>query len=301
MVSTTAWYKITSLILVGLALVVLLPKHPVEETYSATNHELDIAVVEGISKADKSSMLSKARAAVVPHHLVASEAVALGVKAVSLSHPKLIVVISPDHYGKCSKLLCTTYGKYKTFFGDVTISKNAVSDLLSDKDIVAESDLFVDEHGVYSIVPFIKHYAPDARIVPIAVSQKGRGDDASRQKILSLLGRLIKDNDTALIISSDFSHYLPLEEAERMDKKTQSSFCSGNSQELLDLQNPSQSDCPLCLWVLYEEAIKYGFWNPSLLWHSNSANLLHDITVKETTSHFTFVLGNTSTSSCKRK
>ena len=50
-----------------------------------------------------------------------------------------------------------------------------------------------------------------------------------------------------------------------MDRKTQNSFCSGNSQEILNLHNPNQSDCPLCLWILEQEAKELGFWNPNII------------------------------------
>ena len=179
---------------------------------------------------------------------------------------------------------------FSSFFGTTTISDINVSDLEKNSDLVADSDLFKNEHGIYTIVPFIKHYIPEAQIIPIAISQKNRGSKQSRSEILKLLKPLLLQKDVALVISSDFSHYLPLAESNQMDAKTQKSFCSGNSDEILKLQNPNQSDCPMCLWVLEQEAKDLGFWNPSLISHTNSANLMHDISAKETTSHFTFVL-----------
>lgn len=261
--------------------------------YSATDEALDLAVIDGILEADKSfSQKNKGsiRAVVVPHHLVASKSIALGIKALSSSTPRIIVVISPDHYARCPKLLCITKGSYKSFFGKTSISEKDVTQLEKFSNIVADSELFTGEHGVYTIVPFIKHYIPDAQIIPIALSQKGRGSEQSRAEIIKLLKPLLFKNDVALVISSDFSHYLSLVESNEMDIKTQNSFCSGNSQEILSLQNPSQSDCPLCLWVLIQEAKELGFWNPLLVAHTNSADLMNDKTVKETTSHFVFVL-----------
>lgn len=295
MVSRAARYKIIPA--VGLVVVAglffLLPRENVlSSVYSATNSELDLAVVDGITKADNNSSIPDGvhRAAIVPHHLVASEAVALGVKAIVSSSPKVIIVISPDHFGKCPKLLCMSYGSYKTFFGDVVISENDIKQLLSHEDIAAESDLFTGEHGVYSIVPFIKHYLPDVSIVPIAVSQQGVGDEQSRAEFLAMLDKLAERNDVAFLISSDFSHYLPLDEASENDKQTQDVFCAGNGEAILNLDNPSQSDCPLCLWIVEQVAKENGFWNPVAIWHSNSGGLLGDTSVKETTSHFVFVL-----------
>lgn len=260
--------------------------------YSATDDAIDLAVVGGITAADRSlpqGSTAAVKAVVVPHHLVASRSIALGIKSLASSTPRLIVVISPDHYNRCPKLLCTTRGSYKSFFGNTDISQAAVTQL-EKSDLVAESGLFSKEHGIYAVVPFIKHYIPDAQILPIAVSQKGRGSEQDRAKIIELLKPFLSRKDAALVISSDFSHYLPLAESNQMDAKTQNSFCSGNSGEILNLQNPSQSDCPLCLWILEQEAQELGFWNPDLVAHTNSADLLHDTSAKETTSHFVFAL-----------
>jgi len=270
------------------------------QIYSASADDLDLAVLDGIVGADKNfQQVTATKAVVVPHHLVASKSIALGVKALTSSTSKIVIVISPDHYARCPTLLCTTKGSYKTFFGDVSIEESAVNDL-EKSDLVSSSELFKEEHGVYTIVPYIKHYLPESKIIPIAISQKTRGLEESRAEILELLKPLLSRKDVALVISSDFSHYLPLAETKQKDIKTQDSFCSGNSDEILKLENPSQSDCPLCLWILAQEAEHLGFWNPVLLAHTNSAELMHDASAKELTSHFAFALSSQSvpTGSC---
>jgi poly-gamma-glutamate synthesis protein (capsule biosynthesis protein) len=260
--------------------------------YAANDEALNLVVVGGIVAADRDpTPVGGVRAAVVPHHAVAAKSIALGVKTVASSSPTIVVVISPDHFGRCPTMLCTTKGSFTTFFGDALIDDDIVADLEKSA-LVQPSQLFIWEHGIYTIVPFIKHYLPDAKIVPIVVSQKSRGSVEIRDEILALLEPLLKQNGVALVISSDFSHYLPLSETQEEDRKTQASFCSANSEELLHLENPSQSDCPLCLWVLEQEAERLSFWNPVLLAHTNSAELLHDGSAKEITSHFAFALSS---------
>ncbi len=270
--------------------------HAVRElpVYSASSHGLDLTVVNGIAKADRVAVVPIAgivRAVVVPHDMSASEETALGIKALASSSPRIVVVISPDHFGHCTKPLCTTQGSFRTFFGDVPISQRDVAGLLGSSDMVASSGLFATEHGVYTIMPFIRHYLPGAQVVPLTVSY-GKGDAKERANIVALIRQLLVRNDVALVISSDFSHYLPLTEADSMDAQTQTTFCSGESDAILHLRNPDQSDCPLCLWVLRQEAELGGFWHPVLLSHSNSATLLGDTSVKRTTSHFAFALSS---------
>lgn len=283
---------IGSLIILGLIIGSYTIHKSSDPVYSASADDLDLAVLDGIVGANKDSQqVNATKAVVVPHHLVASKSIALGVKALASSTPKIVIVISPDHYTRCPKLLCTTKGSYKTFFGDVDIEDTVVNDL-EKSDLVSPSELFKEEHGVYTIVPYIKHYLPEAKIVPIAISQNTRGSEESRVEVLKLLQPLLSRKDVALVISSDFSHYLPLAETKLKDIKTQSSFCSGNSNEILNLENPSQSDCPLCLWILEQEAEQLGFWNPVLLAYTNSAELMHDTSAKELTSHFAFALSS---------
>ncbi|MEI6190990.1 MAG: AmmeMemoRadiSam system protein B [bacterium] len=267
--------------------------------YGATNNQIDLSVVSGIAMADREESAIKSgavRAVIIPHHLIDAKSVALGIKDLSLSSPQKIIIISPDHFAKCPKLMCTTKGIFQTFFGDVIINNESVEYLEKFSDIVVDSNLFSEEHGIYGIVPFIKHYVPKAEIIPIVISQKGMGDQITRSRMISVLNNILSDKNVSLVISSDFSHYLPLAAAEQEDILTQNSFCSGNSQEILNLKNPAQSDCPLCLWLLEQEAKKLDFWYPNLINHNNSADLLKDYSTKETTSHFTFSFSDSATS-----
>lgn len=297
MVPTSPWNKI---VIIGVSLTSLLFLHalwnrpqPDLPRYAAQNEGIDLAVVDGITKANAQPLPQRPiRAVIVPHHLIATQAIALGVRALTPLNPRLIVLISPDHFGKCSKIVCTTRGTFSTFFGEVTVNDQAVRALLTHKDIVATSELFKNEHGIYSITPYISHYIPEAQILPIVVSQKGVFNKEIRADITNAISEVLKPNDVALVVSSDFSHYLPLTESNTMDEKTTRTFCAGSPDELLTLNNPSQSDCPMCLWIMHEQAVRGNFWHPSIIWHSNSANLLKDTSVKETTSHFTYIFSN---------
>src|SRR4051812_563654 len=69
---------------------------------------------EGIYKADKHDLsgqeLYRVRALILPHHLVASEDDAIALRTLALHPVDRIVLLSPDHYGRCPKDLCTTQG-----------------------------------------------------------------------------------------------------------------------------------------------------------------------------------------------
>ena len=288
-----------------LVVLTLYPRDSTDEapTFRAGGDSMDLAVIDGIIQADRASTTPVSgivRAVIVPHHLVASKSIALGIKALVPADPKVIVLISPDHYGKCEKLLCTTNGTFHTFFGDVDASDSRNQTILKQRDIAEDSPgLFIDEHGIYTIIPFIRHYLPNTKVIPIALSQKGVGSEQARKELLGLIEKILSQKDVALVVSSDFSHYLPLDDSNRMDAKTSNALCSGDVGRALHLLNPSQSDCPICLWVAMQTSKLGGFSNLMMIVHTNSATLLNDVSVRETTSHFTILFSTaTADQSC---
>jgi hypothetical protein len=70
------------------------------------------------------------------------------------------------------------------------------------------------EHSIEVQLPFLRQVAPNASIVPLAVG------DASAEEVAEVLGRLWGGSETRIVISSDLSHYLPYETAQKMDSVT---------------------------------------------------------------------------------
>ncbi len=254
---------------------------------------------EGIYRADKHDLQGqesyRVRALVVAHHLVASESIALAVRTLALHPVDRIVLLSPDHYGRCPTHLCTTHGTFRTYFGDVH-TNDAGTDAIAHSPVGAfEPELFKQEHGIFAVLPFIAHYLPKVTVVPVVLSQKTfwRADPAELQSLFQSL----VDDHTALVVSSDFSHYLRLADAEKEDRKTMMTFLAHDLAGIRALKNPDQSDCPGCLWILANVAGSGGYFNPSILMHTNSAVLLGDRAVTQTTSHFAiaFYQNNTLT------
>ena len=246
--------------------------------------------MEGLYAATKNIEVSAqhpARAAIIPHHLVSPEAMAAGIRSLIPGNYKRIVLLSPDHFAQCSTLLCTTNGIFKTAFGDVKTSEFGVRQLAESPLVTVEPRLFHREHGIFSVVPFIAHELPDVQVIPIVISQTLLWSK-DKDELMRVLSSLL-DEETALVVSSDFSHYLPLSLAEQKDKETILAFISGDLDGIARLNNPQQSDCPNCLWIIASLAQEKGFFNPSVLLHTNSAVLLNDTSVKETTSHFAIV------------
>ncbi|TIT48174.1 MAG: AmmeMemoRadiSam system protein B, partial [Mesorhizobium sp.] len=106
---------------------------------------------------------------------------------------KRIVILSPDHFHKTHKLYATTARGFDTVLGPVKADTDAVRVLEKNSDMVEESCLFDKEHGVRAMLPFLHHYFPEAKIVPVAMSVKARRRDWDR---LAEALKTIVDNPT---------------------------------------------------------------------------------------------------------
>lgn len=226
------------------------------------------------------------RAAILPHHLVAAESIARVFAALQYQKPKHIILISPDHFSQCENALCVTNGGFQTLFGEVKPDTANIQTLTASKLVTKDAELFKREHGIFALLPFFATYTPQALLTPIVIPQKNLLRwYASEAEILKLLKPLLTA-DTVLIISSDFSHYLPVAEADRRDEETAKAIFTPDTAVIRKLSNPANSDCPNCLSLVTDLALQNNFFNPTLVSHTNSARILNDLTVKETTSHF---------------
>jgi AmmeMemoRadiSam system protein B len=239
--------------------------------------------VEQKSTKGEGETTHRIRAIVVPHHLVSSAAIATGFEALKGQSFKKIVMITPDHFFQCEKTLCTTNAVYETFFGNVSADVSMIKKLIASPIVSDNPKLFKMEHGIFSDVPFIAKLFPGVKVTPIALNTTNW---KLQQKEIKELIESVLDDQTILVVSSDFSHYLSLLDANKMDEQTAETIFAKDFDGISKLKNPDQSDCPGCLWTLASIANDHGFYNPSVLSHTNSATILKDEKIPETTSHF---------------
>lgn len=182
----------------------------------------------------------------VPHHLLADRLVALGMKTASGFDYKRIVILSPDHFRRATKPFATTTRGFRTVLGRVGTDAEAAGRLLAASDLVEESCLFDRDHGVRALLPFVHHYFPEALVVPVAISIRTRRADwdALAEALAPLL-----DDDTLVLESTDFSHYLPQHAARLRDQQTLNVIASGSPDQLAGLEQPAHLDSLGALYV----------------------------------------------------
>lgn len=174
----------------------------------------------------------------VPHHLVAADLIARAFLLARDNRYDRIVVLTPDHFKRTRRPFATTTRDFDTVYGRVPTDGDAVATLLAGP-LVEDSDLFVREHGITAILPYVARFFPDAPIVPVAVAI---GSDRNEwEGLIAALLPLVTPR-TLILQSTDFSHYLPLPEAILRDQETLNVIAAGDLDALARLRQPQHLD-----------------------------------------------------------
>jgi AmmeMemoRadiSam system protein B len=216
----------------------------------------------------------------VPHHLLAADLIAGAFARLRGKGYRRIIIVSPDHFSRSASPFAVTRRNFETVLGKLNIDKAAVCRLLGNP-LVTESALFSQEHGIRALLPFIAHYFPKARIVPIAIHHKSL--QAEWDSLAQTLAPLLTP-DTLLVQSTDFSHYLAPEEARQRDQETLRVLSGGDPQQVLTLTEPANLDSRACQYLqllLQRQVFGAG---PTVMANRNSQEYAAE-PLKKTTSY----------------
>jgi poly-gamma-glutamate synthesis protein (capsule biosynthesis protein) len=203
----------------------------------------------------------------VPHHLLAADLIARGFWIAGSGSYDRIIVISPDHFGKSRTPFAVTRRDIESPFG-LLVNDRAVTSALTESTLFSESDLFENEHGIQAELPFIKHFFPGAKIVPIVVSASSSSSDWDAA--ISLLARFAGDK-TLIVQSTDYSHYLPLEVAVKRDQESLNIIAANDKAAVAGLIQPDHMDAKGAQYIQMglQQAIRHG--SPVVVANRNSA------------------------------
>lgn len=221
------------------------------------------------------------KGAVVPHHGLVSSMIARSFKDLSREKPETIIILGPNHTdGGSFNILTSNYG-WETPFGTV-LPNVAINKLVNDGLVHLEPDVVGPDQAVAALVPFIKYYLPDATLVPLLFSSH------VDKKMVETIGETLAkySNNSVIIASIDFSHYLPSDEALAKDEITIQAVREGNIDKILTF-NSDYLDSPGALTTLLV-AMKYKQAKLEVLEHENSGILTRSPN-SETTSYFRMI------------
>jgi AmmeMemoRadiSam system protein B len=182
----------------------------------------------------------------VPHHLLAPDLIARGMWAAAGNSYERIIIISPDHFRRSHHPLATTTRGFDTLLGPVDVDQAAAGVLINRPDLVDDSDLFMHEHGITAILPFLHAVFPGTPIVPVTL---GIGTEQQDWDAAVELLKQIVTPRTLVVQSTDYSHYLLPEIARARDQETLNVIATDDPAAIAGLRQSNHLDSKASQYV----------------------------------------------------
>jgi MEMO1 family protein len=185
------------------------PAHPDEIT--AMIHRFNALLDDHPEVSARLERLS-GRAFIVPHAgwIYSGFTANVAFRILARYNPKTVVVIGPSHRVGFEGVSIADMERYQTPLGTIEIDAH-LTKTLSKRFSLPTLPQAHREHSTEVQAPFIRYYLPETQIVELVYSYT----DPSR--IAPILSACLEEEDTALIISTDLSHFYPQEQANRID------------------------------------------------------------------------------------
>ena len=127
-----------------------------------------------------------------------------------------VVLVGPSHRAVFNGIAVCAHGAFETPMGRVPVAEDLAAALIAaDPRLYDDPGPHRDEHALEMQLPFLQHFVPDLRIVPLLMGRQ------SKDEVSALTGALARvlpgREDVLLVASSDLSHYHPATVANRMD------------------------------------------------------------------------------------
>ena len=241
---------------------------------------------EGVSRAKKDVTKSDylVTDGIVPHHLFVSFIIADFFHRLSIQNPKTIIILGPNHYEKGHfEALTSLYG-WNTAFGVVEPDESLTKTLVDKNLVNVDEEVLPNDHALSALMPFIKYYMPNTKVVPILLSQKLSKEQS--EVLADNLSKLVT-KDIVIVASVDFSHYLTSRQAKEKDEITSEVMREFDYRKLYTL-NSDYLDSPASIGTLLMVMQRLNTTNMDLLYHTNSGELQNNNQV-ETTSYFSIL------------
>jgi len=139
--------------------------------------------------------------------------------------PNVVIILGPSHYAAARTNAVSSVEYWRTPLGDVEVDAELGRELIKATALLEEDEnVHRDEHSLEVQVPFLqfiyKEHTPS--IVPICIRSHPRGDiDPITVDAVALgetMAEVLGSRRAVVIASTDFSHQVPHDTAERQDR-----------------------------------------------------------------------------------
>lgn len=166
-------------------------------------------------------------AVIVPHAgwIYSGFTANIAFRVLTNTHPKTIIVIGPSHRVGFEGVSISDMKTYQTPLGDLSIDHELVQTLRHHFSLPCFPQAH-HEHSTEVQMPFIKHYMSEVKIVELVYAY------AESAQIAPIIDYVLNLPDTAVVISTDLSHYYSLDQAKKLDSICLEAIRTKNIQEL---------------------------------------------------------------------
>jgi len=177
-----------------------------------------------------------------------------------------IVLIGVSHGVPFSGASVVSDGVWKTPLGDVRVKdlRDELGVAHDDEEILLNvPEAHEQEHSLEVQVPFLQ-IVLDGKFVLYPIATGTCRPDFLAEK----LAKFVEGDDVIVVVSSDLSHYLPYEEAVRVDRETLGNIVGMKTDDVIERGDACGLKGILTMMFLAE---KFG-WKPELLDYRNSGD-----------------------------
>jgi AmmeMemoRadiSam system protein B len=125
-----------------------------------------------------------------------------------------VVLLGPAHRVYLQGLALPAAKRFATPLGEIPIDEELAARVLTLPFVTRSDQAHALEHSLEVHLPFLQRILPRFRLLPLVVG------DATPEQVAAVLELCWGGPETAIVISSDLSHYHPYTEASRLDHAT---------------------------------------------------------------------------------
>lgn len=168
------------------------------------------------------------KAVIAPHagYVYSGPTAAVAFQALAAAGEALrrVVVLGPAHRVPVRGLALPGADAFRTPLGEIPVDADAADAVARLPQVSIDPEAHAPEHSLEVELPFLQVLFPGVQVLPLVVGE------ADGEEVAEVLDRVWGGPETAIVVSSDLSHFLTYEAARRVDLET--------SDEILALGGP---------------------------------------------------------------
>lgn len=136
---------------------------------------------------------------------------------------KRVVMLGPSHRVAFNGIAIEPADFVSTPLGNIPVDRQGIDALCEAELVVAAAHVHAAEHCLEVQWPFLQAVLDDFSLTPLVVGE------ANKSQVAEVIARLWGGDETLLVISTDLSHFHPMEECEQIDANTCAKVCVADS------------------------------------------------------------------------